>query len=385
LIRSPFHFYYRSARSLIWVGFILCFAALLWSPAASLRGAATLPERLSDEVFWRLVERASEMDGVFSSENFVSNELKYGDVIRALADSSKPGGVYLGVGPEQNFSYVAALHPRIAFIIDIRRQNLIEHLMYKALFELSSNRADFLSRLFSRKLTGLSPDVTVEDLLAACKSASPDPKAFEKNLQDIRTLLTVKHSFTLTGSDLMTLEKIYTAFFNSGPGITYRTGLAGGGDSAPTANPNYGDLMTAVDSDGGNWNFLASDAAYQSVRELEMRNLIVPVVGDFAGPKAIRVIGKYLKEYGAVVTTFYTSNVETYLFISTTTGFTPTPNGGWKRYFENLSILPLNDSSLLVRFQGAAGPGYVFSIQDDLKAVQDGRISKMADLYRKGP
>src|SRR3954468_18236409 len=113
------------------VGLLLCFIALFWTPAVSLRGAATLPERLSDDAFWRLVERASEADGVFSSENFVSNELKYGDVIRELVMSSKPGGVYLGVGPEQNFSYVAALHPKIAFIIDIRRQNLIEHLMYK--------------------------------------------------------------------------------------------------------------------------------------------------------------------------------------------------------------------------------------------------------------
>jgi hypothetical protein len=140
--------------------------------------------------------------------------------------------------------------------------------------------------------------------------------------------------------------------------------------------------MTAVDSDNRNWSYLGSDAAYQQVRAMEVRNLIVPVVGDFAGPKAIRAIGEYLKDYGATVTTFYTSNVETYLFISNS-GVTPTPNGGWKKYFENLSTLPLDDSSLLVRFQGAIGPGLVYSIQDNLKAVQDGRLSKMADLYRK--
>jgi hypothetical protein len=115
------------------------------------------------------------------------------------------------------------------------------------------------------------------------------------------------------------------------------------------------------------------------MRDMEMRNLILPAVGDFAGPKAIRTIGEYLKENGAIVTTFYTSNVETYLFI----GSIPSPNGGWKKYFENTSTLPLDASSLLVRFQGAAGAGLVYSIQDNLKAVQDGRISKMADLYQK--
>jgi hypothetical protein len=222
----------------------------------------------------------------------------------------------------------------------------------------------------------------VEDLLAANKSASPDPEMFQRNLQEVRTALTANHGFFLTAADLIALEKIYSAFFSSGPGITYLTGFATGAASANTANPGYGDLMTAVDSDNRNWSYLGSDAAYQQVRAMEVRNLIVPVVGDFAGPKAIRAIGEYLKDYGATVTTFYTSNVETYLFISNS-GVTPTPNGGWKKYFENLSTLPLDDSSLLVRFQGAIGPGLVYSIQDNLKAVQDGRLSKMADLYRK--
>jgi hypothetical protein len=362
---------------------LVCAVALLWTPAVSLRGTAKLPDRLSDEAYWKFVERASETDGVFTSENFVSNELKYGDVIRELVNRSKPGGVYIGVGPEQNFSYLAALHSKIAFIVDIRRQNLIEHLMYKALFELSRNRADFLSRLFSRKVTGLPSDAKVENLMSASLSASPNQSAFQKNLKEIQTVLTLKHSFPLTESDVKTLGKIYKAFFTSGPRITYRTGLDSSADSASSANPNYADLMTAADSESINRSYLGSDSSYQWVRDLEMRNLVVPVVGDFGGPKAIRAVADCLKEYGTTVTTFYTSNVETYLFISTTTGFTPTPNGGWKKYFENLSMLPLDDSSLLVRFQGAAGPGLVYSIQDDLKAVHDGRLTKMADLYRK--
>ena len=57
----------------------------------------------------------------------------------------------MGVGPEQNFTYIAVTRPAIAFIVDIRRGNLDLHLMYKALFELSADRADFVSRLFSRK------------------------------------------------------------------------------------------------------------------------------------------------------------------------------------------------------------------------------------------
>jgi hypothetical protein len=366
---------------------LVCFAALLWVPAVSLSGAATIPERLSDDAFWKLVERVSESDGVFPAENFVSNELKYGDAIRELVKSSKPGGVYLGVGPEQNFSYVAALHPKIAFIVDIRRQNLIEHLMYKALFELSPNRVEFLSRLFSRRLSGLASDVKVEDLLTACKSASPDRETFQRNLQEVRILLVAKHAFLLTSSDLTSLEKIYRAFVDSGPGITYQTGSTARVSLAAGANSNYGDLMTAVDSDARNWSYLGTDAAYQVVRDMEMQNMIVPAVGDFAGPKAILAVGEYLKGVGATVTTFYTSNVETYLFVSTNAAAnavaSPSPNGGWKKYFENVSTLPLDTSSVLVRFQGSAGPGLVYSIQNELKAVQDGSLSKVTDLYRK--
>ena len=59
------------------------------------------------------------------------------------------GGVYIGVGPEQNFTYIARLRPSTAFIIDIRRENRSLHLLYKALFEISRDRADFVSRLFS--------------------------------------------------------------------------------------------------------------------------------------------------------------------------------------------------------------------------------------------
>jgi len=97
----------QSPRSLISV----CIVALLFTASVSLKGAPPVPERLSDEAFWKLVERVSEPEGVFPSDNYVSNELKYGDAIRELMKTSKPGGVYLGVGPEQNFSYVAAAMP----------------------------------------------------------------------------------------------------------------------------------------------------------------------------------------------------------------------------------------------------------------------------------
>src|SRR5688572_10947111 len=104
-----------------------------------------LPRQISDEVFWQMVSEFSEEGGYFHSDNFVSNETLFQRVVPDLKKNA-PGGAYIGVGSDQNFTYLVAIQPRIAFIIDIRRQAMLQHLMYKAIIELSEDRADFLSR-----------------------------------------------------------------------------------------------------------------------------------------------------------------------------------------------------------------------------------------------
>ena len=134
-----------------------------------------LPARLDDAEFWQLISRFSEPDGFFNSDNLISNEDTYQHVIPELVRIVKPGGVYLGVGPDQNFTYIAAVAPRMVFIPDVRRGNMLVHLMYKAIFELSANRVEFLSRLFSRAVpAGTSTDVSVFDLMTVMSAAAAD-------------------------------------------------------------------------------------------------------------------------------------------------------------------------------------------------------------------
>ena len=134
-----------------------------------------------------LVTESSEPDGYFRSDNLVSNELTFQHVIPELLDVLQPGGVYLGVGPDQNFTYIAALRPRIAFIVDIRRGAMLQHLMYKAIIELSRDRADFLATLFSRpRPAGLDSSTTVNDLLDAFDAVPPDSAMFARNLRLIK-------------------------------------------------------------------------------------------------------------------------------------------------------------------------------------------------------
>src|ERR1051326_7730011 len=131
----------------------------------------SLPGKLTDREFWNLVTDMSEPGGYFRSDNFLSNESGFQEVIPALQRMVKPDGVYLGVGPEQNFTYIVALQPRLAFIFDIRRQNMLEHLLYKALIEMSPDREEFLSRLFARRRpAGLAAPASIDPLFARLRA-----------------------------------------------------------------------------------------------------------------------------------------------------------------------------------------------------------------------
>jgi hypothetical protein len=299
------------------------------------RSPDTLPAQYTDAEFWKLVSDFSEAGGQFPYENFVSNERNYQVVLPEVIRQTRPGGVYLGVAPEQNFTYIAAIKPKVAFIFDIRRQNLVELLMYKALFELSPDRSEFLSRLFSRRLptvAGATPSVAI--LLNAINNAKPDPQLYDQTLLVIRNNLTSQHRFALTPDDLEKIAYIFRVFYQGGPRMDYAYASA-----SPNASvPSFHNLMIATDRQGKNWAFLANDENYGFVRTMQQKNLIVPVVGDFAGPKAIKAVGQYLKQHSAAVTVFYISNVEDYL------------SATWSAYRANLEALPVEPSGLFIRF-----------------------------------
>src|SRR5688500_15809057 len=151
------------------------------------------PKPLTASQFAETIERLSEDGGYFWNDNYVSNEASYLHPFGKLKELGIHGGIYLGVGPNQNLTYIAKLRPRYAFIIDIRRQNFLQHLFYKALFHFSRNRAEYLSMLLSRPLKRdnlAREETTVEDLVRHFEKAEPDPDAYRKNQHKIRTFLT---------------------------------------------------------------------------------------------------------------------------------------------------------------------------------------------------
>src|SRR5262245_34545354 len=120
---------------------MLCVTTLPW-PQRQPQPAANFD--VSIEQFAGYVDKWSEAEGYFDTDNFLSNETSYLHVIDELQKQVKPGGVYLGVGPDQNFSYIVHTRPTLAVITDIRRQNMLELLWYKALFAMAANRVEFV-------------------------------------------------------------------------------------------------------------------------------------------------------------------------------------------------------------------------------------------------
>jgi hypothetical protein len=351
---------------------LLLFAAII---SLSLTGIApnnvralapALPDKLTDQEYWTLVSELSEPDGEFRSDNLLSNELYLQYVIPELLRTAKPNRVYLGVGPEQNFTYIAALKPRMVFIVDIRRGNLQLQLMYKALFEMSDDRADFIFRLFSRKrLDGIGAKSTADEIFTAVHKAAPEKQEvgellFKQNLKLIHDHLTRTRHLPLTQEDLKGIEYVYGQFSYHGPGLSYWSSGRGGGREAPT----YWDLMVAEDGKGQTRSFLASEENFQVLKALHQKNLLVPVVGNFSGPKAVKAVGRYLKDHDALVSAFYLSNVEQYL----------QREGTWPNFCANVSTLPLDGSSTFIRSvrNSTYGPGVgldsvTANILDDLK------------------
>ncbi len=316
----------------------VCALLLCVTPTAQPRAEA-LPQRLDDRTFWMLVSEFSEPSGTFRSDNLVSNETVFQYVIPTLQQTLGQVSAYIGVGPDQNFTYIASLKPRIAFIVDIRRQNMMLHLMYKALIEMSPTREAFLSRLFSRPPPNVDTNATANVLLDAFGRFEPDPVAFERNRADIFAWLQRRHGFALSRADLASIDYVYRAFYSAGPDLRYSFGRGGGWQPFPT----YRDLMVADDGQGVQRSYLASEELYRALQDLQQRNLIVPIVGDFGGPKALRSVARYLDVHHSTVSVFYTSNVEQYLF---------RPLEGrhaWQRFYDNVAAMPITGQSTFIR------------------------------------
>ena len=333
----------RPSVLLIVAVLLIGLAAQSWQPSPR---AESQGEIIPVEEFSRIIQDFSEEGGYFLSDNFVSNETSYLHVMDKLQEIGTVGeGAYIGVGPEQNFSYIAELRPRIAFIVDIRRQAMVQQLMYKALFHLSENRIEFLSRLFSSPIEDReapAADALLPELVDYFDRGPGEEEVFRRNLSSVLKTIEEDFRFSLTEEDRAGLEYIYSIFWEANLDIRFWFRGRWSWGYFPTLRG----ILLERELDGDLGNFLAREEDYRFVRGLQLQNRIIPVVGDFAGTKALRTVGNYLKENGYTVSAFYTSNVEQYLF----------RNEVFSDFAANVRQLPVSEKSLFIRaFTGRGG------------------------------
>jgi hypothetical protein len=305
----------------------------------------------------------SEPGGYFDTDNLVSNERSYLRVLPDLARRKVHGGAYIGVGPDQNFSYIAALRPSVAFIIDVRRDNMLLHLLFKALFAQARTRVEYLSLLFGR---AVPPDVDRwKDTSLEQIARYLDQHSAQQPIEPLRGRLDAavrSFGIPLSAADLATIDRFHRRFIETGLELRFQSM----GRPPQFYYPTYRDLLLETDGEGHQRNYLASDESFEFVKGLEARDRVIPVVGNLAGPTAMSAVARALTARREQLSAFYVSNVEFYL----------EREGTYQRFTTNLARLPRAANGVVIRSIFGRGGGSVSELQPIVELLADAAVTK---------
>jgi hypothetical protein len=305
--------------------------------SASADAEAGTSQRLSAERFVELVEALSEPDSDFFSDNHISNETSYLQVAAPLTRHVEPGGAYIGVGPEQNFTYIALTRPSRAYIVDIRRDNLALQLLYKGLFDAASDRAHFLALLTGRSYDASEPlagGADIEAVIARAERTKASAASF-RAAHDAVLARFAAWKIPLEERDRRTMLRAHEAFHEKGLDLRFQLK-----EASFRRYPALREILAArCPTDGEPKGFLASDAAFRYLQIMQREHRIVPLVGDFAGERALPNLAEHLKRDDLQVASFYVSNVEQYLL----------EDGVWWKWRRNVALFPIDQRSVFIR------------------------------------
>ena len=166
------------------------------------------------------------------------------------------------------------------------------------------------------------------------------------------------------------LSQVYREFFRQGLEIKYDSWRS-------FFFPSLSEFLLETDLEGRHRNWLASHDSFAFVREMARDNRIVPVTGNFAGPHALRRVGRYLESKGLAVSAFYLSNVEFYLF----------RQRKWQDFVDNVEELPIDSSSVFIRAYANLHRPHPRMVEDHititlLQSIQDFLRNARAGRYR---
>lgn len=336
---------YRHSSARVWL-FALCLACVAWGCQKRERGP-DLESQSGDESthaeFGALIARLSEPGGNFGRPAPISNERNFTLPLPELSQRANEGGVFVGVGPEQNLTFIAAMNPTLAFVVDIRRDNMLLHLLFRSMFIEARTADEWLRLCLGRELPKRSnasqPEAPVpasataggaEALIRNINSAVPNPQVHAGLLARTLTRMRDEWQVPLEAGDESALARMLHAFFEHG--LNLRDGRH------KTSKPTFEALLRSTDSNGVERHFLADPNAFERVRQLELAGRIVPLVGDFAGEKTFAGLAAHLNQQSLRVSAVYASNVEEFL-----------SSESLPRWRRNLSGLPHSPDAVLIR------------------------------------
>ena len=330
-----------TTRALVAAFGLLAVSGVGLARGVATRGIQTVTIR-DDTTFAGTVARLSEPAGYFDSDNLISNETSYLHAVSHLRAIGVHGGAYIGVGPDQNFSYIARIRPEVAVLVDIRRDNLLEQLLFKALFDLSRDRLEYLALLTGRPVPpSRDPSQPIERIVEYMDSTPMQVEAFEaahrRAVERIRG-----YDIPIADAEWQTIRRFHSAFAEQGLGLRFESF----GRAPQPYYPNLRQLILERDREGRQASYLATDEAFQFVRSLQVRNLVIPAVGDLAGSQALPAIARFLRERDQRVSAYYISNVDFYV----------AQEGKIDAFMANVKQLPIDQRSVIIRsvFRGPA-------------------------------
>lgn len=337
------------------------------SPVLAQSGATRV-----DTSFAGLVAALSEPGGYFDSDNLISNETSYLHVMTRLDQLGVKGGAYVGVGPDQNYSYLAAIRPQVAYMMDIRRDNALQHLLFRALFARSRTRVEYLARWLGRRVPAdleAWRQRPILDLLAWVDSTAIDASSAER---ERRETLRVVESFgvPLDARDRETILRFHQQFMREGLELRFSSFNRSG-----AGYPTLRRLILERDLAGAMRSYLVREADWQFVRDLHAAGRIVPVVGDLAGTHALAAIGRDVRARGLAISALYTSNAEMYVW----------RGGGFPAFAATVMRLPTNPDGVIIRsFFDRSGVGHRLGVRGHVSVQLLQRFTDFAALQRRG-
>lgn len=316
--------------------------------------------------------------GPSSADNLMTNEDSLASVMDQIRSESPPGTVFLGVGPDQNYTFIATARPIEAYLLDYRKKNQLLHLMHLALIAKSPNRIDYLENYWARRVkVGLiSPpnddhSKTTEKLLLLFRRSELDQQFLAQNIGDVMSELL--NSQFLDANEIEEVGRIQKRLAGPGPEARFL---------ALKMYPTIASLISMKTRAGKPGHWLAGDDYYQEVRELCFQQKIYPVVGDWSGQLCLKKLAAHLNSTEKKVGLVYISDVEFFLL----------RGNRFSHYIENLARLPLHDEVRIVRtstreiehperIQGSSSTSIVRPLKQFIERARAGRVRRWEDLF----